>query len=341
MSAQPQQPEAERLSQADVEVLLAQALEEGKHAVVRKPGGVREKLAGTAVRPHDFGAPSLLGSREWRQLQREQEAFAEQLAGRLSNDLRLDIAVRLANLSTLSCREFLASLPEPAHLALFKVEPLRGISILEIPPHLGLAMVDRLLGGPGQASSINRDLSDIEVALLDQVLQVILGQWCQQWARTQDLRPRILGHENSGRYVQVGPTDAPFLVVALDLRWGDFVEQMRLAFPGQMLDPLLRQLVPAVRFEEKPARPKTAAPPKWNPGFGGITVQLSAEWPARQLNAGQVARLKVGDLLEWDPAASTEIRLKVAASPKFVGRLGTRNGRWAIEVLRACPEAAC
>jgi len=337
MAAPPQPPEIESLTQADVEALLAQAAEEGAHAVVRKSGGVRQKLLRAEVRPHIFGAPALAGTREWRQLQREQEAFAEQLAGRLSNDLRLDIAVRLANLSTTTCREYLGSLPEPAHLALFRIEPLRGISILEVAPHLGLAMVDRLLGGPGQASSINRDLSDIEIALLDQVLQVMLGQWCQQWAKKHDLRPRILGHENSGRYVQIAAADAPFLVVTFDLRWGEFIEQLRLAFPCQMLEPLLRELAPAVRAEESALRPPAPTSPKWNPGLGGITVQISAEWPPRQLSAGQVARLKVGDVLEWDSAASSEIRLKVAASPKFVGRLGTRNGRWAVQVTGAYP----
>jgi flagellar motor switch protein FliM len=332
MAVQPQPAEAERLTQADVELLLAQAAEEGKHAIVRKPGGVREKLPRAEVRSHDFGAPSFLGRREWRQLRREQEAFAELLAGRLSNDLRLDIAVRVGDLRTTSCREYLAGLPEPAHLALFKLEPLRGISILEMAPHLGLAMVDRLLGGPGQASSINRDLSEIEMALLDQLLEVILGQWCQHWAKVQDLRPRILGHENSARYVQIAPADAPFLVVRLDIRWGEFIEQLCLAFPCQMLEPLLRQLAPSLHSEEKLVKAAPSAAPKWNPAFGGIAVQLSAEWPSRQVNAGQVARLKVGDILEWDPGASTEIRLKIATSPKFLGRLGTRNGRWAIEV---------
>jgi flagellar motor switch protein FliM len=336
----------------DAANLLAQAAEESIEAFAQEPeaDGARERLPRSLLKPHDFRTPTFIAPRQWTQLRREQESFAEALAGRLSNEMRLEFTVRLASLDTTPFGDFVKVLPEPALLVLFKVEPLRGICLLDITPQFGLAMVDRLLGGPGQgpaaaqasspASSSTvpvRDLSEIEIALLDQVLQVILTEWCQHWARVQDLRPAILGHENSARFLQLAPGDSLFLVVGLEVRWGDFTEQMRLAFPCHMLEPLLRQITPALPKETPPPAPSQPTP-KWNPKFASVLVPVSAEWPARQLNARDVARLRVGDVLEWDPAAATSVRVLVAAAPKFIGRLGTRNGHWAIEVQSACTE---
>ena len=50
-----------------------------------------------------------------------------------------------------------------------KVDPLKGVGLLVIPPRLGLSLVDRMLGGPGKMPETARELSEIEVALVDQV----------------------------------------------------------------------------------------------------------------------------------------------------------------------------
>ena len=64
-----------------------------------------------------------------------------------------------------------------------KPSPCAGVSLLDIPSQLGVIVVDRLLGGPAQAVNLERDLSEIEGALLDQAVQIILNEWCNQWSQ--------------------------------------------------------------------------------------------------------------------------------------------------------------
>jgi len=68
--------------------------------------------------------------------------------------------------------------PDPAHLTLFKTEPLRGVSILQIPTALGLSMVDRLMGGSGRPAAPRQEMGAIENALLEQVAQLVADEWC-------------------------------------------------------------------------------------------------------------------------------------------------------------------
>ena len=96
--------------------------------------------------------PETLSPRQTRKLQLHQDSFAADLAARLSLFLRAEFSVTLADVRTAPYQQMTESWPEPAHLTLFKTEPLRGVSILEIPTRLGLCIVDRLMGGPGEVA---------------------------------------------------------------------------------------------------------------------------------------------------------------------------------------------
>jgi flagellar motor switch protein FliM len=332
MDLETAKPEAEVLSQAEIERVLAQVAQEESQTLILKSDGTKDRWPKHLVAGHDFRAPAFLAPNLWRRLRREHQDFAESLAGRLSSYLRLDTAVRVAGLERTPYRDFIPTLAEPTHLALFKLEPLRGICLLEMHPHLGLSMVDRLMGGPGQAASLSRDLTEIEVVLLDQALGVILDEWCLAWAKLQDLRPAILGHESTGRYLQTAAADALMLVVVLETRLGNCLEEVKLAFPCATLEGLFRQLEPVLEPAPKNAPAPPAAKAKWNPDFNSVAVPLAAAWPARQLSARQITQLKVGDVLEWDLPAASQVVLRIAQSQKFIGQLGTKAGRWAVEI---------
>src|ERR1700722_9017655 len=151
---------------------------------------------------HDINNSQMLPARELKRLRSHQEVFASSLAARLSSHLRSEILLKVANLQTIIFRQLTASWANPSHLTLFKIEPLRGVAVLEIQPVLGLAMVERLLGGSGQAHQRGLERSEIENALLEQTVQLILDEWCGQWKSVKELKPVILGCESNGRFVQ-------------------------------------------------------------------------------------------------------------------------------------------
>src|SRR5690349_1721872 len=103
-------------------------------------------VSSPAAKPFDFRHPVFLSSAEWRKLRVELEEFVESIGALLSTYLRLEFGLQIGKLHTVSFNEFTTTVPTPTQLALFKLEPMRGISILEIRPLIGSAIVDRLLG---------------------------------------------------------------------------------------------------------------------------------------------------------------------------------------------------
>ena len=283
------------------------------------------------VQPYDFRHPVFLTPVELRRLRLRQEECIRALAARLSIHLRLEFVLQMAKLHTISYRKFAEGAANPAHFSLFKIEPLRGIGILEVHPRLGMSIVDRLLGGPAQSPAESHGFSEIEMALLDQAVQLILSEWCQHWADVQELRPVLLGHESNGQFLQTAPHDTVMLVLELEAKVADCAERMRIAIPCSSLEPLIKKLSQTTPAAEQESS-TLPVPPKWNRNFDEVPVPVTAMWDDLTLTAREVANLKPGDVLPLDPRSVRQVKLLLANTPKFEGHLGTTGGKWAVAV---------
>jgi len=301
--------------------------------VVLTPRGVRERRPAAAIRAHNFRHSGFLAASELRRIRQRHEQFVRSLAARLAIFLRLEFSAQLTKVCIEGYQKFSESLANPAYITLFKTEPLKGAGLLVIPPRLALTLVDRLLGGPGLMPAETRDLTDIEVALSDQAAMLILSEWCNHWPERRDLHAAILGHENNSKFLQTSPPDTAMLVLTVSATISEQTETFQLVFPYTTLEPLMRLLNPELNGAESPA-PRTS-PPHWNAEFDEMKVPLTVEWQGLKMSAGEVSRLKPGDVLGLDAACAAQVMVRFGNIPKFFGRPGTSDAKWAVQLTAA------
>jgi flagellar motor switch protein FliM len=287
------------------------------------------------ARPFDFRGPSLLTTAELRRARLRHEEFARSLATRLSIYLRLELAVQVAALETLPHPKFIEAAPAPVHLTLFRLEPLHGLGLVAVPPRLALGVIDRLLGGSGQAGDLKRDLTEIEVAVFDLVVQLLLKEWCRAVAGLGDARPEILGHETNIRFLPAAPRESSMLVLDLQVHFGGSTEPLQLGFPFAMVEPILRQPDALAQTGTPAPAAATASVVAWNPALEDVQVQLSAQWDGLAVTARQLATLKVGDIIPVQPDQFDRVEVRLARVRKFCGRLGATNQLRAVELTQA------
>lgn len=327
MSAPSDILEAPARSTDEVENALVPGMDAGEGAA-----GVEAK---PAVQTRDFRKAPLLSARDLQKLRAHQTEFVNALASRLSLFLRLEFSLKLAGLQTVLYRNLAQNWASPTFLTLFKAEPVSGVGILEIAPRLGSIMVDRLMGGSGAPSDPVREFSEIEKAILEQAAQLVVGEWCGHWRATREIKPAILGHESNGRFVQVATPETVMLVVAFELRLSGGAEKVQIAFPYAAIEPFIRQLSQGANstLEAGPVLSAKAAP-KWNACFDDVRVPVAARWHWSELTARDLLALKIGDVLQVDPALAGGMEVSVADSPKFNARPGIVAGKWAVELGR-------
>jgi flagellar motor switch protein FliM len=83
---------------------------------------------------------------------------------------------------------------------------------------------------------------------------------------------------------------------------------------------------------EAEAAPARAGKPKWNAEFNDVKVPITAEWHGLKMSAGDITRLKSGDVVMLDPQCAAQVHLRFSHLPKFIGRPGTCSGKWAVQL---------
>src|SRR3954470_7257981 len=312
---------AEYLDQSEIDKLLAQAGEgQSSQPLLIRADGAKNSATAPKVEAYDFRNPAFLSEVELRRLRLLHEDFIRYLSARLSLYMRMEFGLKMAKLTTATYSKFTESLPNPTHLSLFKVEPLVGVGILDINPRLALTIADRLLGGRGHSVKAERYLTEIEIALIEDVILILLQEWCGQWKAEQELRPSIIGHENNGRFLQTSPKDAIVLALTLEASFGDCSEQIQIGVPYYTIEPVVKKM--QTRRQKDTAVSPTEKRSAWQMSYDRIVVPVHAEWQALELSLREVASLRVGDIIEMQPTVCNDTRVLLNGTPKFVGTVG-------------------
>lgn len=325
------------LDQDEIDQLLAQAAAEDRPSILRSDGSSVVGGKDVRVEAYDFRNPAFLTEIELRRLRILHEDFIRYLSSRLSLFLRMECAMKMSRLQTLTFGRFTESLANPTHLCLFKVDPLVGVGVLEINPRLALTLVDRVLGGRGHSVKAERYLTEIEIVLLEDVLRVIFEEWCAQWRDERELVPTIIGHENNGRFLETSPGDAVVLALGIECGFGDCSAQLQIGLPYYTIEPLVKSLQQRRARDTSPE--KVIPPIAWQAIYESVKIPVQAVWQLPDVALREIAVLRVGDIIELPPGVQDRTVVALAGSPKFHGAVGIEAGRVAVTLNRKLSSA--
>ncbi len=337
MAEDPDIPAGAMLDQSEIDRLIASATATSRPALLRADGRRDMDTETARVEPCDFRNPAFLTEAELRRLRILHEDFIRYLAARLALILRMECVLKMTRLTTLTYTRFTENLPSPAHICLFKAEPLLGVGVLDVNPRLALTLVDRMLGGRGHSVKTERYLTEIETALLEDILNVVLEEWCAQWKGGPELHPQIIGHESNGRYLQTSPRDAVVLALTVEFTFGDCSEQMQIGVPYYTIEPLVKAVESRRHKQAEP--PASALPPAWRAVYEQVQIPVRAEWAGADLSLREIAALQVGDVLELPVGILDETNILLSGTPKFGGTVGLDGDRVAVTIKRKLPRA--
>jgi flagellar motor switch protein FliM len=318
------------LNQSDIDRLVAEAADASAPVIYRADGARFTNPAQVSAKPFDFRTPIHLAEAEIRRLRTLHTSFISTISARFSSLLRADMSLKLAKLLTMPYGKFAESMKNPTHISLFKVDQLPGIGILEIHPRLAISMTNRMLGGRGITSEEERYLTEIEIALLEEIVDIIVHEWCRQWKDDHQYTGRQIGHENNPRFLQACSNDTIVLVLTIEALAGDSVELIQIAVPYNMLEPIVKS-IHTRRSRELHTQPEIK-PQQWRTSYNQIAVPLVADWEVTGANVSDVLRLRVGDIVEMPKSTLNNTRVRIANAPRFNAQAGCENGHVAIQI---------
>jgi len=225
---------ADILSQNEIDALLDHGADE-----VIEEKGVEDS---DKIMLYDFKRPNRVSKEQLRAIKGIHDKMARNLASHISTVMRSIIEIQLQSVDQMTYGEFLMSLPSPTSFNIFSIKPLDGSAILELNPSIAFPMLDRLLGGRGESYEGERELTDIELNLIETILRLIMSKLKDAWSGVTDIFPIVESKESSPNVVQIVAQNEIVIMIVLEITIGETSGMINLAYPVIYLEPILSKL---------------------------------------------------------------------------------------------------
>lgn len=288
------------------------------------------------IKIYDFKRPDKFSKDQIRTISMIHETFARLTTTGLSAQLRAMGHVHVASVDQLTYEEFIRSIPNPTTLAVIDMEPLKGNAVLEIDPSITFAIIDKLFGGKGESDTkLQRELTEIESAVIEGVIVRVLGNLREAWSNVIDLRPRLGRIEVNPQFAQIVPPSDMVVLVTLETKIGEVEGMMNFCIPYITIEPVISKLSGQYWYSSVRKGTTTENLMIIKEKLNEVFVNLIVEIGRIEIKVKDVLALRVGDYIKLDKAKIRDnYILKIGDKEKFECRPGIIGKRMAIQILK-------
>ena len=296
-----------------------------------RDSGQDEEMA--KAQPYDFRRPDRIAKDQLRGIHVLHENFARALASSLSAYLRAYVMVNLVSVEQISFREFVGCLPAPTYTVALGMKPFEGYSVIEVNPSLVFPILEMLLGGTGRTSlQLNREITEIEQSIMDDVLRIILGNLRAAWQNVTRIDFIMQSHETDPALLQIlAPTEA-LIAVSMEVRIGEHSGMINLGIPSIFVK-MLRQKFDqqwSVRKTEMTAAEQARVLRLIKPA----TLRADARLEGPTLLVSDFMKLQTGDILQFDYPVSKPIDVTLNGRIKYHGHIVSTGRQLGVSVAK-------
>jgi len=285
------------------------------------------------IKIYDFKRPDKFSKDQIRTLQMMHETFARLTTTSLSAQLRTIVHVHVASVDQLTYEEFLRSIPNPTTLSVINMDPLKGSSIFEIDPSITFTIIDRLFGGPGEASKINRELTDIELSVIEGIIVRILGNLREAWSNVIDLRPRLGNIETNPQFAQIVPPSDMVVLITLETKVGDVEGMTNFCIPYLTIEPIITKLSAQYWYSSIRKGGTTENLAILKKRLDTVFINLIAELGSLDVSLKDVLNLQKGDIIKLERnKVNDNMILKIGNKKKFFARPGVVGSHMSVQI---------
>ncbi len=287
--------------------------------------------------PFDFRRPTTLSREHVRTMQIVQETLARGFTTTLASTLRAVTNVSIASIEQRPYDEYVRELPNPTLLTLLGLPPLSGSAMLQIPLRVAYVATEMMLGGVGGANQPRRSMTDLELALMRNIVELTLPEIRYAFEPVVSVEPTILGQESNPQFAQLAaPTDM-VIVASFEIKVESVTDVMTLCIPFASLQPHLEALSASKGNDSKDAERVRAERQRLHDHLSASEVEARAVFRAATASSRQIVGLEVGDVLLFNHPVGMPLTLQAGGVPVLDATIGRVNRQLALQVVGPVP----
>jgi flagellar motor switch protein FliM len=278
---------------------------------------------------YNFRRPDRISKEQMHALQFLHERCARNMSTSFSAYLRTTVSLAVSSVDQVTYEEFLRTIADPTAFYALGIAPFDDLGALEINPNVAFALIDRMLGGHGQATPVNRPLTEIEQNVVDSVVKLLLEGLAEAWKPVTNIAFSIRARETRPQMLQVAAANEGFVVVSFHVQVGDAGGGVNLCIPSGVVETASAQFQQAW---PKQRREVNAQEREWIDDHLSRAPLLVVPMIRAKLSGSAALALKPGQVLTLPLSADRPIDVFVGGLKKMTGRLAAERGRVVVAV---------
>jgi flagellar motor switch protein FliM len=320
--------EADALTQKDIDNLL---LSSAAGAGVQLHPAVE-------VLPYNFLRPPRISKDRRIQLESIYSRFALSVQSMLSSRLRQPMDVS-CTVEQATFSEYVLSIANPCAAFTFSLGPtFGGQGAIDLSTELAFFIIDRVFGGPGEATRLERGLTQLERGVTRGFVEKLLVLFRESWQEHLAITPELTGFESTPDMLQIASHEDNVLVANLEVRSGQFNSLVAMCIPLLALEGFLGERAKGGSGKAPPV--SAAVRDQVETAVRGAQVDLAVRFPPLRLSAREIATLKVGQIIQTSQPIDGPIELLINGKRRFSGVLGQYRRMLGLRLTQAIPSAA-
>ena len=328
---------AEVLSQSQIDALL-HAVQSGEKDL-NEPAVEQEKK----YRKYDFSSPRKFTKDRIKMLNGIFDTYSRIINSRLNARLRANCVITVESIEEQRYYEFSNALTEGDVLALVKVT-VKGKEqdiplLLYLSTPTALSMMDRLMGGEGEAdASLPADYTytDIELQLYEDIVSDMVSVMGGSWENYIPIEFTYSKTDVNPTLSQIIGLDETVIIVDMKMQFTNITGRMSICLPGEVLTNIFAEI-----SRENPAR-KLTAEDKSEEIFDKLrdsSLEIVSILGETRLSLSDVYHLNVGDVIDLGCPKDSSVYLDIGGYHWFTGKVGTHKKNMAVKIDNVCYQA--
>ena len=322
----------EVLSQQEIDNLLA-ALSTGE-LDANEMQDTEEK----PVKDYDFKRPVKFSKEHLRTLEIIFEHYGRLLSTNLPIYLRKNVQVSVNSSETVTFSEFSNALSNPIILSIVNFAPLQGNIIMELSLNIGFAIIDRMLGGQGNALERTREFSEIEMAILEKILVACMQLLREPWKNVVEIEPVLDRIETNPQFAQIIAPSDMIAIVTLNIRIGEVDGLMNICLPYFTLESIMDNLNTKFWYSTMQENPDEDYQEHLESLVKRVSVPLRAILGTSSISVNDFMNLQLGDIIRLDSEINNDLTVYVGNIKKFTAVPGSSKEKYAVQVTSVLGE---
>lgn len=328
---------AEVLSQSQIDALL-HAVQSGEKDL-NEPAVEQEKK----YRKYDFSSPRKFTKDRIKMLNGIFDTYSRIINSRLNARLRANCEITVESIEEQRYYEFSNALTEGDVLALVKVT-VKGKEqdvplLLYLSTPTALSMMDRLMGGEGEAdASLPADYTytEIELQLYEDIVSDMVSVMGGSWENYIPIEFTYSKTDVNPTLSQIIGLDETVIIVDMKMQFTNITGRMSICLPGEVLTNIFAEI-----SRENPVR-KLTAEDKSEEIFDKLrdsSLEIVSILGETRLSLSDVYHLNVGDVIDLGCPKDSSVYLDIGGYHWFTGKVGTHKKNMAVKIDNVCYQA--